>query len=138
MRDFIAKQQRPGHELTQVDSQAVDAEDEIDSQHAQQTAVQDTKALNASLSKLAQKEEMHLIDQAHLLELLGVLDGQMQKGETLLVDHDHKASARPCVAAAARLHALQCAKFDKVPVLVLSTIGRLVTCKAAICLLHAG
>ncbi len=84
MQSFLAKQQS---------CQDSGAEDESDSdvdidgvnEAAPKTGIQDIRALNSRLTKLALAHSIHLAQPDQLLLLLAVLDAIMQQGDSVLI-----------------------------------------------------
>lgn len=94
VESFLAKQQHDAHHQMEDDTQATEAEDAVDMQHRPVISLHATKDLNMKLSKVVQMQQLHLLEQAQLLELLDTLDQLMQQGENLLIEYDSEVCGK--------------------------------------------
>lgn len=87
MHSFLAKKQQ--HQDSNQDDGPEDSNSDVDVDYMQdpvaKAGIQDIKAVNNQLTKLAQAHSTHLVQQEQLLLLLEVLDAIMQQGESILI-----------------------------------------------------
>lgn len=91
MRSFLARQQQhaaQSHTVGETQTAITEGAEDID--QAQTTSLQDVKTLTTSFSKLAQSQQLHLLEQAQLLTALDALELLVQRGEALLIGPDQQ------------------------------------------------
>ncbi len=87
MQSILAKQQSHQDSSQEDGPQETDSDVDIDGmkESMPKTSIQDIRALNNRLTKLALAHSVHLVQSDQLLLLLDALDSTMQQGDSLLV-----------------------------------------------------
>ncbi len=87
MHSILAKQQSHQDSSQEDCPQETDSDVDIDGvkESVPKTGIQDIRALNNRLTKLALAHSIHLVQSDPLLHLLDALDSTMQQGDSLLV-----------------------------------------------------
>lgn len=87
MQSILAKQQSHQDSSQEDGPQETDSDVDIDGvkEVMPKTGIQDIRALNNRLTKLALAHSIHLVQSDQLLLLLDALDSTMQHGDSLLI-----------------------------------------------------